>query len=193
MMFLFKRNSLLIVLHVFACVSCINTNPADQVPSSKPVLSLNEVIEERFEIEDKIDGDLNGDEYTDAVYVIQLNESNERRVVVCFGQADQQFVVFYNSGKAILNKNEYNSGNDPFTELQIDRGIFRIVHQENGKKNCFMIHEFKFQPEDESIYLNQVTHNLCNRSRVGNNMTEMKSVDDFGKVNLFEFDIRKPY
>lgn len=152
--------------------------------------SLNDVMKERFEIEDKIEGFLNNDEYIDFLYVIRINDTGKRRFLICFGKEDNQFEVMINSDKCILNKDN-QKGTDPYISLEATKQNIKIIHAEKENPACLNINEFYYNEEKNSFFLTKKIRNFCPSS----SLSEPKISILLGseKININDFDIEKEY
>lgn len=161
---------------------------------SKPVYykSLNDLIKERFEIEDKAEAFLNNDSYTDLLYVIRINETGKRRFLVCFGAEDNQFEVIINSDKCILNK-DTKEETDPYISLQAEKGKIKIIHAEKEKPSCLNINEFSYDEEMNTFFLSKKIRNFCESAPSLQIKPEIVILSGAEKININDFDIEKQY
>lgn len=168
------------------------TNEVDKMTHNSSFSKLNEVIKESFEIEDRVDGNLNYDEFNDEIYVIRYNKSERRSLVICLGTAADEYELFLNSSICVLpaSGDEYNV--DPFVEIKTSEGKFALVHIQKNNASCRVTHEFSYDKAINQFFLTQVGVS-CHLTDENSSGGIVRNSTDFGKVNLFDFNIRNEY
>jgi|GEM_PF-7130471 len=150
--------------------------------------SLNEIIPLKYEIEDKIDGNFNLDEFTDELVLIRMVNTNDRRLLILFGKEDGRFSLHLNSDKIVRNT-DMLSQIDPYLEVKHVKGEFSIRQLDLKKNGCEVVHTFKYSKENQDFNLISVEYTNCKKGS-GNSVRTTK---EFETVNLLDFDINKTY
>ncbi len=172
------KNVCLLVLFL-SCLSCKNSINKDVVLYK----SINEVFNDKIEIEDRVDNYLTDDKIIDQAYVIRQLNTNQRHLVILKGVKDDLFEVLVNSSLSIKN---VNNQNDRFLELNAKKQELKIVHL--GDDNCIIEHEFQYNQNDKGFILSAILKK-CNDEQ----LNEYFKSEKFGKVNLIDFNIEKQY
>jgi len=124
-------------------------------------------IPKNWDILAEVSGDLNKDGKEDLVLVLKSQKEEDfpdsaRILLVLLGKDSDNFQLFINSSKAILQKNEGGGMDDPFQEVKIDRGSILIVHY--GGQWGYS-HRFQFRNKD--FYL------------IGETITTLNVIEDY--------------
>lgn len=168
------------------------TNEVDKMTHNSSFSKLNEVIKESFEIEDGVDGNLNYDEFNDEIYVIRYNKSERRSLVICLGTGADEYELYLSSSICVLPASGEEYKADPFVEIQTSEGKFVLVHLQKSNDSCKVTHEFSYDKAINQFFLTQVGVS-CDLTDENSSGGIVRNSTDFGKVNLFDFNIRNEY
>ena len=189
----FKKTYVLIVTLLILMIGCVNDS-SKLVGRSTPVYfqNLNEVIKESFEIEDRLDGHLNNDQYIDELYVIRYNSTGRRCLVICMGVNEDFKELYLISSSAIQQNGEDSIESDPYIGIKIINKGFQITHKGIRCSSCELTYTFSFNENDRTFYLiNSQALNMeidsLQSVKKSYNRTQQEA------VNLYDFDIRTEY
>lgn len=171
-------------------ISC-DTNGAKGTNSNITFSKIHEVINESFEIEDRLDGNLNLDQYKDEIFVIRYNKTGRRSLLICFGANNDEYELYLNSSITLLSR-EDASAEDPYIEILTKEGKFTIVHSVPNQDSCTIAHEFSYDKNQNQFFLSQISTECAGGDNTGS-AASIRTTSDFGKVNLFDFNIQKDY
>ncbi len=161
--------------------STINKSTAERVRFS----NLKEVLRESFEIEDRLDVDFNQDGKPDEILIIRYNSSNRRSLVICIKENEEEYSLNVLSSIAVINRLNETSL-DPYNGIRSDIGSFTLVHTSTNEPFNTLEHTFTFDPQSKLFYLTKFVE-------IGPQGNITRTVDDFGEVNIFDFNIQTEY
>jgi len=100
----------------------------------------------------KAEGDLNKDGIKDIAIVIEkTQESNERSLLIAFGNEDHTYSLSIIADNVVLGAFEGGGWGDPFDDLIIDRGS--VVVSDFGGGITRWYHKYRFSFQDNDWYL----------------------------------------
>lgn len=150
--------------------------------------SLNEIVPQKYEIEDKIEGNLNLDEFPDELILIRMLKTNERRLIILLGKEDGKYSLLVNSNRIVL-KHETGAPIDPYLSVKYSSGAFSILQLDMNMKGCQAEYAFGYVENTKGFILKKIEFTNCENS----SDNAIRTARDFGTVNLVDFDISKTY
>ncbi|MTI49946.1 MAG: hypothetical protein FH761_19110 [Firmicutes bacterium] len=144
------------------------------------------------------EGDLNKDDITDKVFVIeksdQLEYEHPRNLLIAFGNKDNTYTLSIKVEKAILLRNEGGAFGDPFQDMIIDRGSILLKFYGGSSSKWFMDYRFRYQDEgwfligatlggsftgiDGNVYVDEEDYNLLTGDYI------IRKYDENGKLTI---------
>lgn len=183
------RSSILFLI-AFSCSGpSVENNKGKTVPFS----NLNELISERFEIEDKVMAYINDDLLKDEVYVIKMSQTGHRWLYVCFGLEDDYFELISRSPSALQNFDTISMLEDPYLELEVGKNVIKIVHLENQSYSRKRVDSFYFDASKREFYLSDISYSNYSDEHSKLWVDSLSTAVPKGRVSLSSFDIEKKY
>ncbi|MCT4594215.1 MAG: hypothetical protein N4A57_08110 [Anaeromicrobium sp.] len=113
------------------------------------------ILESRLGEPVKVEGDLNKDEITDVVVVIEKDGEGDllapRSLLIAFGNSDETFSLSIMADNAIMRAGEGGGWGDPFESISIDRGSVLIKFF--GGSNVKWYYSYRFRYENGGWYM----------------------------------------
>lgn len=183
------RSSVLFLL----TFSCSSPSEESKHENKAPISNLNEVISERFEIEDKVTAYINDDQLKDEVYVVKMSQSGHRWLYVCFGLEDDYFELITRSPSALQNFDTLSMIEDPYVELEVGKNAIKIVHLENQSYSCKRVDSFYFDASKREFYLSGTAYSNYYDEQSKRWIDSLSTDVPRGHISLSTFDIKKKY
>lgn len=180
---------LVFILLFFIFSACKQSNGYPEQKKCIKIKSINSIFKEKFEIEDKIDGNFNDDNLVDEVYVIKITSTGKRYLLLTLATEDNQRCVLFKSNKAILVCNETDYKIDPYIEIKSKRNQFTISQYSKTNQDITVNATFNFDNESNNFYLEDIKY--VSKDNVQPIATKTKA--DFGKIKIMDFNIHKNY
>ncbi|KFF15660.1 hypothetical protein [Flavobacterium hydatis] len=153
-------------------------------------------------------GNLNLDEYTDAILVLRKsseastsnfaeNKPDKRPLLILLGQKDGTYKLAYQNNDAVYCIDCGGLFGDPFTGITIKNGYFSIEHGVSGGHHWEHITTFKYNKAKNNWFLYK-DHLVNYKLNDGNDKNaealvvdyeKLKTVKDFGEISFEKFNI----
>jgi hypothetical protein len=153
-------------------------------------------------------GNLNLDEYTDAILVLRKtseastsnfaeNKPDKRPLLILLGQKDGTYKLAYQNNNAVYCIDCGGLFGDPFTGITIKNGYFSIEHGVSGGHHWEHITTFKYNKaktdwflyKDHSINYKFNDNAKENAEALVVDYEKLKTVKDFGEITFLKFNI----
>lgn len=153
-------------------------------------------------------GDLNLDEYTDAILVLRKtseastsnyaeNKPDKRPMLLLIGQRDGTYKLAYQNNNAVYCIDCGGLFGDPFTGITIKNGYFSIEHGVSGGHHWEHVTTFKYNKPKNNwfLYKDHYINYKFNDSADENaealvvDYEKLKTVKDFGEISFEKFNI----
>ncbi|MCV9931582.1 hypothetical protein OIU80_04755 [Flavobacterium sp. LS1R47] len=153
-------------------------------------------------------GDLNLDEYTDAILVLRKtseestsnyaeNKPDKRPMLLLIGQKDGTYKLAYKNNNAIYCIDCGGLFGDPFTGITIKNGYFSIEHGVSGGHHWEHVITFKYNKSKNNWFLykdNYINYKFNdsadeNAEALVIDYEKLKTVKDFGEISFEKFNI----
>ncbi|AYN03520.1 hypothetical protein [Flavobacterium sp. 140616W15] len=153
-------------------------------------------------------GDLNLDEYTDAILVLRKtseestsnyaeNKPDKRPMLLLIGQRDGTYKLAYQNNNAVYCIDCGGLFGDPFTGITIKNGYFSIEHGVSGGHHWEHVTTFKYNKTKNNwfLYKDHYINYKFNDSADENaealviDYEKLKTVKDFGEISFEKFNI----
>ncbi|MCD0473965.1 hypothetical protein LPB87_06100 [Flavobacterium sp. EDS] len=153
-------------------------------------------------------GDLNLDEYTDAILVLRKtseestsnyaeNKPDKRPMLLLIGQRDGTYKLAYQNNNAVYCIDCGGLFGDPFTGITIKNGYFSIEHGVSGGHHWENVTTFKYNKPKNNwfLYKDHYINYKFNDSADENaealvvDYEKLKTVKDFGEISFEKFNI----
>ncbi|MCV9928090.1 hypothetical protein OIU83_10525 [Flavobacterium sp. LS1R49] len=153
-------------------------------------------------------GNLNLDEFTDAILVIRKNSEettsnmdggkpDKRPLLILLGQKDGTYKLAYKNDNAVYCIDCGGLFGDPFTGIAIKNGYFSVEHGVSGGHHWEDIITFKYNKAKDNWFLYK-THYVNYKLNDGNDENadalvadydKLQTVKDFGEIPFQKFNI----
>lgn len=153
-------------------------------------------------------GNLNFDEYTDAILVLRKsseastsnfaeNKPDKRPLLILLGQKDGTYKLAYQNNDAVYCIDCGGLFGDPFTGITIKNGYFSIEHGVSGGHHWEHVTTFKYNKAKNNWFLYK-DHLVNYKLNDGNDKNaealvidyeKLKTVKDFGEIPFEKFNI----
>ncbi|WP_025144922.1 hypothetical protein [Pedobacter jeongneungensis] len=193
--------------HFTYCLACllvaIGFRANAQAPKEEIVVpaALKQFIPKGYKALDLTKGDLNRDNYLDAILVLyKIGEENtsdvsghpERRpLLILTGQKNNAYKLLARSDNAVYCVDCGGQMGDPFTGITIKNGYFSVEHYGGSGWRWTRIVTFKYSPADNNFFLYKDGGESFHATEPEQTKTDVKTMKDFGKVPFARFDIYK--
>lgn len=153
-------------------------------------------------------GDLNLDEYTDAILVLRKtseestsnyaeNKPDKRPMLLLIGQKEGTYKLAYKNNNAVYCIDCGGLFGDPFTGITIKKGCFSIEHGVSGGHHWEHVTTFKYNKSKNNwfLYKDHYINYKFNDSADENaealvvDYEKLKTVKDFGEISFEKFNI----
>lgn len=153
-------------------------------------------------------GDLNLDEYTDAILVLRKtseestsnyaeNKPDKRPMLILIGQKDGTYTLAYENNNAVYCIDCGGLFGDPFTGITIKDGYFSIEHGVSGGHHWENVTTFKYNKSKKNWFLykdNYINYKFNsdtsdNAEALVVDFKKLKTVKDFGEISFEKFNI----
>lgn len=153
-------------------------------------------------------GNLNLDEYTDAILVLRKtseestsnfaeNKPDKRPMLLLIGQKNGTYKLAYTNNNAVYCIDCGGLFGDPFTGITIKNGYFSIEHGVSGGHHWEHVTTFKYNKSKNNWFLYKDNYiNYKFNSDASNNAEalvvdyeKLKTVKDFGEISFEKFNI----
>ncbi len=153
-------------------------------------------------------GDLNLDEYTDAILVLRKtseestsnyaeNKPDKRSMLLLIGQKEGTYKLAYKNNNAVYCIDCGGLFGDPFTGITIKKGYFSIEHGVSGGHHWEHVTTFKYNKSKNNwfLYKDHYINYKFNDSADENaealvvDYEKLKTVKDFGEISFEKFNI----
>lgn len=153
-------------------------------------------------------GDLNLDEYTDAILVLRKtseestsnyseNKPDKRLMLLLIGQKGGTYALAYKNDNAVYCIDCGGLFGDPFTGVSIKKGSFSIKHGVSGGHHWERITTFEYNKSKnnwllyEDLYINYKFNSDTsdNAEALVVDYEKLKTVKDFGEITFEKFNI----
>ncbi|MCC9074281.1 hypothetical protein LNQ49_22060 [Flavobacterium sp. F-65] len=153
-------------------------------------------------------GDLNLDEYTDAILVLRKtseestsnyaeNKPDKRPMLILLGQKGGTYTLAHKNNNAVYCIDCGGVFGDPFTGISIKKGYFSIEHGVSGGHHWERITTFKYNQSKNNwlLYKDHYIDYKFNSDTNDNaeaivvDFEKLKTVKDFGEISFEKFNI----
>lgn len=162
--------------------------------------ALTPFVPEGYTVLDTATGNLNLDQYPDAILVLKkdgedstsdVERPEARPLLVLTGQADNTYKLAARGDSAVYCVNCGGMMGDPFTGVVIKNGYFSVEHYGGSGWRWTRIVTFKYSPADSSWYLHKDGGESYHVGNPEKSTASVKNEKDFGKVLLQNYSIFK--
>ena len=182
-------------------IALIATGSFAQDIAEKAPADILQHVGEGYEILSITKGDLNHDQYSD--YVVVLNKKNEketsdviehpekRPLLLFTGTQQNRYHLAARNNNAVYCIDCGGQMGDPFTGVTIKNGYFSVEHYGGSSWRWTRIVTFKYDPASRSWLLHKDGGEHYHAAEPEKSKTAIKTEKNFGKVAFQQFDIYK--
>jgi hypothetical protein len=177
------------------------TQPKANADSKKQPAALNTFIPKGYTELYTAYGDLNLDQYPDAVLVLKkdgedttsdvVEHPEKRPLLILIGQADKSYKLTARNDNAVYCVNCGGMMGDPFQEVVIKKGYFSVEHYGGSANRWTRVITFKYAAAGNNWYLYKDGGESFNANIPDKVKTTVKTTKNFGKIPFDKFDIYK--
>lgn len=165
-----------------------------QTPKANKITSF---IPSGYSVLDSRTGDLNKDNYPDAILILkakeeETNEDLARPLLLLEGTASGNYKLLARNDSVVLCKGCGGIFGDPYDGITIKNGYFSVEHYGGSSWRWTRIITFKYDLKSQSFKLHRDAgvsyHNIAPKIKME---TVVHNKEDFGKVRFEEFNNEK--
>jgi hypothetical protein len=163
--------------------------------------NLKQFVLKGYDVLDISKGDLNRDDYPDAIMVLAklgekktsdvLTHPEKRPLLVLIGQANKSYKLAARSDNAVYCVDCGGQMGDPYTGITVKNGYFSVEHYGGSGWRWTRIITFKYSAADNNWLLHKDGGERFHAITHEEVKTPVLTVKDFGKVPFEKFDIYK--
>lgn len=164
-----------------------------QTPKANKITSF---IPSGYSVLDSRTGDLNKDNYPDAILILKANEeeTNEdlaRPLMLLTGTASGNYKLIARNDSIVLCKGCGGIFGDPYDGITIKNGYFSVEHYGGSSWRWTRIITFKYDLRSRSFKLHRDAGTSYHTSDPNKYEDHINNKEDYGKVTFTEFNNKK--
>lgn len=146
-------------------------------------------------------GDLNRDNFTDAVMVLYkkgeektsdvIDHPEKRPLLILLGQADKTYKLANRNDNAVYCVDCGGQMGDPFTGVVIKNGYFSVEHYGGSAQRWARIVTFKYNIVGRKWLLHKDGHEYFDATEPDKSVSKVRTVKNFGNLPFEKFNIYK--
>jgi hypothetical protein len=159
----------------------------DSLSKIPPPLRDSSVIPAHYQIMDAVYGNLNLDEFTDAILVLHHSDEEwmderARPVLILLGDSSRNYHLALRNDHLTSPKVDGQMFGEPYNGIEIDSGTFIIRHYGGSRFRWTYDYQFEYDPAKQNWYY------TANYASIGDMLGEMNDLDSTGQCIPYDRD-----